>query len=266
MRWLKRSVAWIAARLGLLPWLTDAYLYVRSRWWTETSATKGADAAVDGKPLPPASLRFSSSGTADLQWFLESGRRGAGLVMRLAEDVAERPAVLDFGCGSGRVIRHLDALETRRLHGVDWNRRAIRWCRENLAHATFSAGALEPPLDLDGDFDLIYAFSVFTHMPADLQRAWLADLGGRLRPGGRLAISTHGAAFRDQLDGAEREAWDAGRLVVREPTVAGTNICASYHPDGALERLLPEGLAVAAHEPEGAVGNPPQDLWVLAAR
>lgn len=270
MRTLKAWIARAASALGVLPLLTDLYLFLRSRPWT-----RRADApASDGLPLPPAWLRFSSSGTSGTDWFLSSGRQGGLLVRRLAEAAvpgggdSALPAVLDFGCGCGRVLRHLGDLPASRIRGVDWNRRAIRWCSGNLTHASFAVGGLAPPLPLaaDEDFDLIYAFSVFTHMPEDLQRAWFVELTRRLRVGGLLAISTHGDAFADALSTDERRAYDAGERVVRQPGVAGTNVCAAYHPPGSMAPLLPSGLAVESHEPEGAIGNPPQDLWLLRRR
>src|SRR5437870_5387713 len=47
-------------------------------------------------------------------------------------------SILDFGCGSGRVIRwFLDLLPNARLHGSDISESTISWCRENLEFGTF---------------------------------------------------------------------------------------------------------------------------------
>lgn len=150
------------------------------------------------------------------------------------------------------------------MFGVDWNRRAVRWCRKNLPPADFYRGGLGPPLPEDlAELDLIYAFSVFTHLPEAVQTAWLGELSSRLTDGGLLVLSTRGDAFADQLTDEEKQLYAQGRMVIREPSVAGTNVCAAYHPPGALERLLPEDLEILEHVPAGARGNPPQDLWVL---
>lgn len=71
------------------------------------------------------------------------------------------------------------------------------------------------------------------------------------------------AARVKQLAAAVATRLGAGELVVRQPRVAGTNVCAAYHPPGAMRRLLPADLEVLEHRPEGALGNPTQDLWVL---
>lgn len=264
MRTLKRLVARAASALGLLPALADAFLYARARAWRGTS---GGGSTLDPS-IPPPMLRHSSTGTADPRWFLESGRRGAEVVREVMRKCSVPPRrILDFGCGSGRVARHLLA-EDQVFHGVDWNEAVIRWCQKHLLQGRFLMGGLRPPLPLEPDLelDLIYAFSVFTHMTEDLQQSWLEELGSRLAVGGVLAISTHGRAFVENLSAEERARFERGELVVREPVAAGTNVCAAYHPPGSLEALLPPSLEVWQHLPEAARGNAPQDLWLLRRR
>jgi ubiquinone/menaquinone biosynthesis C-methylase UbiE len=51
---------------------------------------------------------------------------------------------------------------------------------------------LEPPLPYeDSMFDLVTAFSVFTHTPFDRQAAWIAELWRIIRPGGCIVASVH---------------------------------------------------------------------------
>jgi hypothetical protein len=47
--------------------------------------------------------------------------------------------------------------------------------------------------------------------------------------------------------------------------VAGSNLCAAYHPAGSLARLA-EGFEEIAHVEEGAQGNPHQDVHVFRRR
>lgn len=83
-----------------------------------------------------------------------------------------------------------------------------------------------------------------------------SETSGWPLPPGRLA-------YLDQLAPDEREAFLAGRLVIRQAREAGSNRCAAYHPRGCLEALLAGEFVVLDSVPEGATGNPRQDLILL---
>jgi SAM-dependent methyltransferase len=258
---VKNAVLTGLGRLGLL---RPSYrVYERSRsWWTSR-----ADLPADGPPLPPAWLRMRVAGTADAEWFLASGRVARETIEEslaaAATSLAEMGDILDFGCGCGRVLRWL-AEEPANLRGSDFDGRAIAWCRENLCFAEFGTNNLEPPLGLeDESLDLVYAFSVLTHLPLPVQHAWMAELRRLLRPDGILILSTHGDAYFTRLTEAEQRDFRAGRVVVRFEEVAGTNLCTAFHPHAVVEESLAEGFEVVRFSAAGARGSPPQDLFVL---
>lgn len=117
-------------------------------------------------------------------------------------------AILDLGCGSGRLIRPLRALSGVRLVGCDVNPDCTRWCAEHLLGIEVHQNELQPPLSFaaDGSFDLVYAYSVFTHIPLAWQRAWLEDICRILRPGGFFICTVHGARhLEQQLTSSDRE-------------------------------------------------------------
>jgi hypothetical protein len=87
-----------------------------------------------------------------------------------------------------------------------------------------------------------------------------------LRPGGRLVLSTHGERYRERLEAREQRAFDAGELVTRRGEIAGSNLCTTFHPPAWVRERLARGFEVADHVPEGARGNPHQDLWLLVKR
>jgi SAM-dependent methyltransferase len=216
--------------------------------------------AADGLPVPPAELIVRVAGTPDVDWFLEGGRLGYETVRAHAQPKPD--SVLDFGCGCGRVTRYWLGSGAA-VAGSDLNDDAVDWCRRNLPFARFEDNGLAPPLVFDdAAFDLVYGLSVFTHLPEELQVGWLHELRRVLRPGGRLVLTTHGERYRDRLDHAERARFDAGAIVVRWQDAAGSNLCAAYHPPGSLARLA-EGFDEIAFVPEGAKGNPHQDVHVF---
>jgi SAM-dependent methyltransferase len=104
----------------------------------------------------------------------------------------EGKRVLDFGCGSGRVLRHfLDEAQEAEFWGCDLHGPSIEWVKENLSPPlhVFQNG-VDPPLPLeDGHFDLVWATSVFTHITENWAD-WLLELHRVLAPGG-LLISTY---------------------------------------------------------------------------
>lgn len=218
-------------------------------------------------PLPPDVLRLMVAGTDDPEWFVAAGRRAAesltALLARNGIAIEHCESVLDFGCGCGRVLRHLRHLPAA-LHGCDSNPVAVEWCANHLPFGAFAVNALESPLDYDaGTFDLVYAFSVFTHLPPRLQDHWMRELHRVLKPGGALVVSLHGDALRGRLTRGERADYRAGRLVVRGGDLAGTNHCAAFHPPAFVRGAFATEFEVLELAPAGATGNPPQDAWLL---
>lgn len=236
------------------------------RAWRHELKTDAPAVPPGAPPLPPARLVLRVAGTPDRVWFLEGGLRAAGAIRAILADngggIESLSAILDFGCGCGRVIRHFQQLPGE-LHGCDQDVGAVKWCRRHLQRGTFVVNRLEPPLPYrDGQFDLVYALSVFTHLPETMQRPWIRELRRVLVPRGHLIISLHGAAYLDALSERERREFDSGRIVVHEGP-PGSNLCAAYHPDGYLRELVADDFTIVARVAEGALGNPRQDLILL---
>lgn len=225
--------------------------------------------APDHLPIPPADLRFLVAGTKDIAWFLEGGALAgqsiAESAARTGSPIDRLGSILDFGCGCGRVLRCWRSLTQTKVFGTDYNPRLATWCRDNLPFATVGVNRLEPRLDYrDGEFDLVYALSVFSHLTQDLQAPWVGELTRILKRGGRLVFSTHGEAYSQRLNAQERRRFAEGRLVVKNNVSApGRNTCAAYHPAAYVRNEMASGLELVEFVPEGAKGNPRQDLYVL---
>ena len=235
------------------------------RW--RAGAADGAPADMDGLPLPPAALRMRVAGTADIPWFLEGGRRAITCLTAALEaqglQSADFDAVLDFGCGVGRALRHARVFSRAALAGSDYDAEQIAWCRAHLPFAEFFTNALDPPLAVaDARFDLVYAFSLFTHLDLSRQMTWRDEFFRILRPGGWLVFSTHGDRSAEKLSGPLARRYAAGEMVVRFANVAGSNLCNSYHPPAWVRANLAPPFALRGFTPQGALGNPHQDLWV----
>lgn len=116
--------------------------------------------------------------------------RVLGIARRHGFD-ADRGAILDWGCGHGRVARFLRHHGAGgEVHGIDIDPQNVAWAREHLPHLSVRDGPLMPPTPYRGSrFDLVFGISVMTHLVRDVQRAWLAELRRVLKPGG-LALLT----------------------------------------------------------------------------
>jgi SAM-dependent methyltransferase len=231
-------------------------------WEAWQAARGGRRLDVEGPPLPPRRLMVRVAGTADAEWFLRGGRAAYETIAEHV-DLDGIDSVLDFGCGCGRVTRWWHDFDGA-VSGSDLDARAVAWCRRNLPFARFEVNALAPPLAFaDASFELVYALSVFTHLTADLQLAWRDELRRVLRPGGLLLVTAHGRSYLPRLEPDERSRFERGELVVRWGDVPGTNLCSAYHPERYLRETFGRGFAFVELEPEGARGNPTQDLVLL---
>ncbi len=172
--------------------------------------------AGDALPVPPSDLlqRIGLSGATELAPLYEqSGRADRKLIESLLPGDWDwhGKRVLDFGCGVGRVIRQFAAeAGEAEFWGCDLDRTSIEWAQRNL----------EPPLHFfesdeapglpqqDGYFDLIYAFSVYTHFTENWA-GWLLEHHRVLAEGGYLLATFLGEGMSEPLIG---ESWDENRI------------------------------------------------------
>lgn len=216
-------------------------------------------------PIPPSSICFDAHGNVDRAWFARSGRERATEVAEHVRHHVEvpRPDILEWGCGGGRIVRHLpDLLATGTVAGSDYNQDTIRWCRANLPGIRFEHNGLEPPLGFDDEaFDFVYAVSVLTHLSEPMQFAWMADLHRVTRPGGAILVTVKGESFRSILLPDELDAWANGELIVRGEVQEGKRMYGAFHPERFMRDRLLVGLDVVEYLPSSNLRT--QDTWVV---
>jgi SAM-dependent methyltransferase len=153
-------------------------------------------ASRDPHPIPAPEDREGYFGDRHFDYWL-LGLRDFLCVERLlglhGAALAPGHRVLDFGCASGRVLRHfLCQAEGLDVWGTDFDPLHVRWIERFLGPRprVFTNHAL-PSLPLaDASFELVCAFSVFTHID-DFEMAWLAELSRILAPGGFAYLTFH---------------------------------------------------------------------------
>jgi SAM-dependent methyltransferase len=230
-----------------------ARLYLRAVERTRSvRADREGPLQVGGIAVPPPRLRVLVAGTGEVDRFLRSGELQAeylrDLLERAGAPLAEMDAILDFGCGCGRIARWFSDLGRPRIHGCDYNAELVAWCDAQLPFVSARTTGLQPPLPYDREaFDFLYAFSVFTHLSVELARGWIAEFARVLEPGGLMWFTVHGRSYRERLLPEQKQSFDAGEIVVWLPETEGTNICGAYWPAKSVAGMLGSDFEIVEH-------------------
>lgn len=125
----------------------------------------------------------------------------------LAVCPVERVArVLDFGCGHGRVARHLRALfPGAELFFSDIDEAAAKFCASQFRGEAVPACEEFSQVRLPADLDLIFLGSVFTHLDWSRAQTLWTQCFRSLRAGGALVGTFRGrTAYRMMLSNPQR--------------------------------------------------------------
>lgn len=171
---------------------------------TSKRAGKSAKGKASGLPLPPGKYRMGGEHFKDDAAFI---RTAVADVERLQDyaGLTAQSRLLDWGCGAGRlavgVREHLGRVAD--YHGVDVQPDLIDWAEENLAGPGFRFtcvdvsnerynpdGTPERTLAAEpGSVDVLYAYSVFSHMSDEYTAAYLRLIREALADGGKAFVT-----------------------------------------------------------------------------
>jgi SAM-dependent methyltransferase len=176
----------------------------------------GPNVAAQAPPIPPPEL-IAYVGHRDPETqrreFEAYGHRFRDEILALLPEgwSFEGKRVLDFGCGSGRVLRQfLEEARTAELHGCDIDAHSIDWLQAHLSPPLYvSRNEERPPLPYeDGYFDLVWSTAVLSSI-AEGWSAWLLELHRVLRPDGLLIATFLGEAASELV---AEEPWSEERV------------------------------------------------------
>ena len=109
--------------------------------------------------------------------------------------------ILDFGCGWGRIVRFFfKDVKSENVFGIDVDADIIEICKNTLPYGDFSVcNPLSPVKFQEDSFDIIFAYSVFSHLRSDVASNWVQEFARILKPGGLLIATTRGEWFLNHL-------------------------------------------------------------------
>jgi len=218
--------------------------------------------------LPPDYLIYEAFALNYRKYYTDSIDTAQWLVNHLAKHTEIRnKIILDWGCGPGRIIRHLPVVAGNgcEYYGTDYNASSINWCSENIPGIHFNNNTLEAKLPYSENFfDIIYGISIFTHLSEQMHRDWYAELLRILKPGGIMLLTTQGKNFEIKLTENELEQYQQGKLIVRGNVKEGHRTFSAFHPQAFIHQLF-SGAVILEHLvplPEKNKGLP-QDIWII---
>ena len=157
-------------------------------------------AHLDHYPIPKPIDRegYATEENSDRYWIsgLADWLNVSTAIKRYLTDI-NRVRFLDFGCASGRFLRHAltQSGSTTDIWGCDLAPANIEWLKRYLPEEINGVvNSADPNLPFeDSSFDVITAFSVFTHIDQN-ESDWLLELKRVTRPGGILYLTIHNDA------------------------------------------------------------------------
>jgi SAM-dependent methyltransferase len=150
--------------------------------------------------LPEPSLQVRWNGAAGLQLLDQSKSfyvKAKERFSRHSEAALADARVLDFGCGWGRLTRFFARDVTPgSLFGCDPVEDILDVCRQLRVPAHLARCDFVPErLPFEERFDLVFAFSVFTHISEAAHEACLRAIHAALNPGGLLIVTIRSPAY-----------------------------------------------------------------------
>ncbi len=228
----------------------------------------------DGLPFPETAQRQRVHGSDRERGFILAGYNAfmnlnAALKESVGKDLSSFARLLDWGCGCGRLTRHLRSLQRVAIHGADVDADNVTWCRHHLPFAQFSTLPLHPPAPLpSASFDVVIGISVLTHLREQEQFEWLGELRRLCADGAVLLLTVQGATSiaGTALTDADLELWSSKGFfdcrnkqmdgIIAEPEYYRS----TFHTPAYIHREWSRFFEILAIVP-GRIGH--QDLVIL---
>ena len=237
------------------------------------AAYDGVNTAISPHDYIMNAIVWSAQGEVGLSFrhYIDGGRNDARQI-KAAIDAhpplfeGERPEVLDFAAGYGRVGRHFaHVMPEVRYTAMDIHVEAVRFNREVLGLESLISYADPERVGHERQFDHVFALSFFSHVRREHIVPWLNAMHRLVRPGGTVMFTTHGeASLNGSMKAMKMDEDGYGMAELSEQHDLSTSIyvhAVTLNP--FMEDQLAEvpGLELISFQPASWWGE--QDMYVL---
>lgn len=262
---MKQQCIRAARRIGVLP------LLERCRFVKEAVVAFPANWAIRRQypqlAFPPLWLFYDAHSHCRYDKYIVGGKI---MAKYLADVIKEqfgsnrRLEILDWGCGPARIIRWLKTESNEWvLSGCDYNKETIKWCKAHIAECEFKENQLTPPLPYPNESkDVVYCWSVFTHLSQEQVESWMADIARVIRPTGIFLFSTQSEEMAHKLLDNEKHLFQTAGVVTRGGVLEGSRMYSSFHSREYVRRKCGKYFSTVVDL--GVVGNSKWDqcMWM----
>lgn len=176
--------------------------------------------ALPGLPDKQVQVNFiGRSGHLALWEAFEAYRLFKTIFSEHSKDIRECSAIMDFGCGWGRIIRFfMKDVDAASLWGVDCYPEMLDICKNENLRCNLDVIDPMPPTRFQPEtFDLIYLYSVFSHLSEKAHLLWLKEFRRILKPSGMVIATTRPRSFIHRCIDLRKQnvlhSWEKGAAV-----------------------------------------------------
>lgn len=239
----------------------------------ELAAEYGVNTAISPHDYIMNAIVWSAHGEVGLAYrhYIDGGRNDARQV-KAAFDACppeigdERPEVLDFAAGYGRVGRHFATVMPEADYtAMDIHVEAVRFNREVLGLDSLVSYADPERVGHERQFDHVFALSFFSHVRREHILPWLNAMHRLVRPGGTVMFTAHGeTSLKSSMKAMVMDDDGYGMAEHSEQHDLSTDIyvhAVTLKP--FMERMIADvpGLELVSYQPGAWWGE--QDMYVL---
>jgi SAM-dependent methyltransferase len=210
-----------------------------------SAETPDADAAIPLMPHRDLQLNFVGlQGEAALAQGAAFYRVVVEVLAGLGQPLYSGSRVLDFGVGWGRILRFFaHDVDDGGLFGFDVYPEVVAIAQSCNVPGNLRVIDPFPPIATipPGSLDVVYAFSVFSHLNLSIAGDWMAEFARLLKPDGVVVVTTRARSFIELCAQLRERAGNAHESAIARAFAATSAVLAEYDGGTAVHEPMEGG-------------------------